>query len=119
MLLNVTVHQNQLCENIPGEVRFAFTDDAGTRRAIVAPLVVLIELRGNKSDSSPAFGLINWPGRWNKAPRIFMYAKELFQECGHIRRALYHKIIQPDNCLLLLLPAVNIPACVCLHKEYV
>lgn len=59
MLLNVTVRQNQLCENIPDEVRFACTDDAGTRRAIVAPLVVLIELRGNKSDFSPALGLIN------------------------------------------------------------
>lgn len=59
MLLNVTVHQSQLCENIPDEVRFACTDDAGTRRAIVAPLVVLIELWGNKRDFSPAFGLIN------------------------------------------------------------
>lgn len=58
-LLNMAVHQNQLCENIPDEVRFACTDDAGTRRAIVAPLVVLIELKGNKSDFSPVFGLIN------------------------------------------------------------
>lgn len=82
MLLNVTVHQKQLCENILDEVRFAFTDDARTRRAIVVPLLVLIELRGNKSDFSV---LINWQGRWTEAPRIFMNAKELFQECGHGR----------------------------------
>lgn len=85
VLLNVTVHQNQLCENILDEVRFAFSGDAQTRRAIVVPLVVLIELRGNKSDFSPAFGLINWQDRMTKTPRIFMHAKELFQECGHGR----------------------------------
>lgn len=53
LLLNVTVHQNQLCENILDEVRFAFTDDAGTRRPIVAPLLVLSELKGNTSDFCP------------------------------------------------------------------
>lgn len=119
VLLNVTVHQNQLCENILDEVRFAFTDDARTRRAIVVPLFVLIELRGNKSDFSPAFGLINWQGRWTKAPRIFMYAEELFQECGQGRWPLYHQIIPADNCLLLRLPGVNTAAYVCLHKECV
>lgn len=82
---SVTVHQKQLCENILDEVRFAFTDDARTRRAIVVPLVVLIELRSNKSDFSPAFGLMNWQGRWTQATGIFMHAQELFQECRHGR----------------------------------
>lgn len=118
VLLNVTVHQNQLCANILDEVRFAFTDDAQTRSTIVLPLVMLIELIGNKSDLSPAFGLINWHGRWAKAPGIFMYAKELFQECGHGRGPLYHHI-PADNCLLLLLPGVNTAACVCLDKKCV
>lgn len=119
VLLNVTVHQKQLCENILDEVRFAFTDDARTRRAIVVPLVVLIELRGNKSDFSPAFGLMNWQGRWTQATGIFMHAQELFQECGHGRWPLYHQIIPADNCLLLLLPGVNTAVYVCLHKECV
>lgn len=39
LLLNVTglsykVHQNQLCENILDELRFAFTDDAGQGRLL-------------------------------------------------------------------------------------
>lgn len=43
-------------------------------------------------------------GRWTKAPRIFMYAEELFQECGRGRWPPYHQIIPADSSLLLLLP---------------
>lgn len=57
----------------------------GTSRAIVA----LSELRGNQSDFCPALGQINRQGIGNKAPRIFMYAKEVCQECGHGRWPLY------------------------------
>lgn len=46
LLVSATVPPNQLCENILDVLRIAFTDDVGTRRAIVVPLVVLIELRG-------------------------------------------------------------------------
>lgn len=53
-------------------------------------------------------------GRWTEAPRIFRYAEELFQECGHGRWPLYHQIIPADNCLLPLLPGVSTAACVCL-----
>lgn len=56
-----------------------------TRRAIVVPLVVLSEPRGNQSDFCPPPGQINRQGTWNKAPRIFMYATQLCQECGHGR----------------------------------
>lgn len=58
-------------------------------------------------------------GRWTEAPRIFRYAEELFQECGHGRWPLYHQIIPADNCLLPLLPGVSTAACVCLLKECV
>lgn len=51
----------------------------------MAPLVVLSELRGNQSDFCPALGQINRQGIGNKAPRIFMYAKEVCQECGRGR----------------------------------
>lgn len=56
-----------------------------TRRAIVTALVVLSELRGNQSDFSPALRQINRKGIWNKAPRIFMNAEEVCEECGHGR----------------------------------
>ena len=49
------------------------------------PLVVLSELRGNQTDFCPAPGQITRQGIWDEAPRIFMYAKEVCQECGHGR----------------------------------
>lgn len=55
-------------------------------------------------------------GRWTKAPRIFMYTEELFQECGHGRWPLYHQyrltIVYCCFC-----PGVKTAACVCLRKE--
>lgn len=49
------------------------------------PLVVLSELRGNQNHFCPALGQIKRQGVRNKAPRIFMYARVLCQECGHSR----------------------------------
>lgn len=48
-------------------------------------LVVLSEVRGNQSDFCPALGQNNRQGIRNKAPRIFMYAKEVCWECGRGR----------------------------------
>lgn len=46
---------------------------------------MLSEPRGNQSDFCPALGQIKRQAIWNKAPRIFMYAKEARQECGRGR----------------------------------
>ncbi len=48
-------------------------------------LGVLSEPRDNQSDFCPALRQINGQGIWNKAPRIFMHAKEVCQECGRGR----------------------------------